>query len=236
MEQIFARMHELLEDSCNIESALVSALTESQGTDPPNHRSPPSSSSLTLHLAAYVCFFYYHLAWDYVSTGFQLDLYSCHEWVYMYSFEINIFRSLTSLLQHIITPWLQETEGGADGKSGTEAINNQNTSNAVAKRSGRRRRRKAHEETHESAQVATDGVSPSLLVELDACAVGLDYWKYQVFEYCSLYSHIFTRSPPCVLCDLRPISSSGFPTFIGVSMHAKSHDACHFTTHETDAD
>ncbi|BHF73952.1 N-alpha-acetyltransferase 35 NatC auxiliary subunit [Sparganum proliferum] len=180
MEQIFARMHELLEDSCNIESALVSALTESQGTDPPNHRSPPSSSSLTLHLAAYVCFFYYHLAWDYVSTGFQLDLYSCHEWVYMYSFEINIFRSLTSLLQHIITPWLQETEGGADGKSGTEAINNQNTSNAVAKRSGRRRRRKAHEETHESAQVATDGVSPSLLVELDACAVGLDYWKYQM--------------------------------------------------------
>nr|VZI31532.1 unnamed protein product [Spirometra erinaceieuropaei] len=180
MEQIFARMHELLEDSCNIENALVSALTESQGTDPPNHRSPPSSSPLTLHLAAYVCFFYYHLAWDYVSTGFQLDLYSCHEWVYMYSFEINIFRSLTSLLQHIITPWLQGTEGGADGKSGTEAINNQNTGNTVAKRSGRRRRRKAHEETHESAQVATDGVSPSLLVELDACAVGLDYWKYQM--------------------------------------------------------
>ncbi|VDN38042.1 unnamed protein product, partial [Dibothriocephalus latus] len=83
MEQIFARMHELLEDSCNIENALVSALTESQGSDPPNHLSSPSSaasssSSLTLHFAAYVCFFYYHLAWDYVGTGFQLGLYSCH--------------------------------------------------------------------------------------------------------------------------------------------------------------
>uniref|UniRef100_A0A0V0J6D3 Protein MAK10 homolog n=1 Tax=Schistocephalus solidus TaxID=70667 RepID=A0A0V0J6D3_SCHSO len=218
MEQIFSRMHELLEDSCNIENALVSALTESQGADPPNHLiSHSPSPSLTLHLAAYVCFFYYHLAWDYVGTGFQLGLYSCHEWVYMYSFEINIFRSLTSLLQHIITPWLRETEAGAGAKSSIE-VTNQNASNVVGKRSGRRRRRKAHE-GQEASQVTTDCVSPSLLVDLDACAVGLDYWKYQM-ELANMHRFI---------CAATIYVLRAFQHEVGIDLNSLEHGPVPFT-------
>ncbi|VDD75036.1 unnamed protein product [Mesocestoides corti] len=126
MERLFCRMHELLEDSCSIEGSLVVELTEKQPslTDPP----------ITLHLAAYICFFYYHLVWDYVATGFHLELYSCYEWVYAYAFIITIQRSLSSLLAHILKELCCED----DGDQGASNPANQASNSAAT---GRRRRR-----------------------------------------------------------------------------------------------
>ncbi|VEL15588.1 unnamed protein product [Protopolystoma xenopodis] len=54
----------------------------------------PPTQGLYLRLSSYISYFYLHLAWDYLVSGFQLDLYAPHEWTYMYAFLEQILHKL----------------------------------------------------------------------------------------------------------------------------------------------
>ncbi|CAL8107226.1 unnamed protein product [Calicophoron daubneyi] len=104
---------ELLEESLRIEWIIGVELAERLGLlklsgnaltdeDPKADsatKSPPLS--VPLHLTNFLCYYYYQLAWDYVITGFQLELYGPHEWVFIYTFMIQLFQNLSCLLERL---------------------------------------------------------------------------------------------------------------------------------------
>lgn len=101
MERIFQSLNELVEDTVSVESAISIELEE--------NFVPPKGFVFRPHLTAYICFFYYHLAWDYLSSGFQLKLYSSYEWVYVYALFITLQRNLSAFLDHITKDSLVDT-------------------------------------------------------------------------------------------------------------------------------
>ncbi|CAH8475344.1 unnamed protein product [Schistosoma curassoni] len=54
-----------------------------------------------INLSCFVTYVYYYLAWDYIVSGFQLDLYSPSEWLSIYAFMIHLFQNLASLLRSL---------------------------------------------------------------------------------------------------------------------------------------
>lgn len=167
-------------------------------------RSPISTSTThsqpqpsALHLAAYICFFYYHLVWDYVVTGFQLELYNSHEWAYAHVFIMTIQRSFTSLLTHI----MNLTKGQAnDTSASAENVplpspppkttpNAQATSTAPANR--RRRRGGKYQNKATGAGVseerAVERPAPHTInvprtIKIELPSTKETFWRYQVIN------------------------------------------------------
>ncbi|CAH8448887.1 unnamed protein product [Heterobilharzia americana] len=54
-----------------------------------------------IQLSSFVTYIYYYLAWDYVISGFQLELYSPNEWLFIYAFLIHLFQNLSNLIRHL---------------------------------------------------------------------------------------------------------------------------------------
>ncbi|VDM30568.1 unnamed protein product [Hydatigera taeniaeformis] len=121
MERIFGILNELIDDAVSVETTFALELVEA--------RIAPRNSPIPIHLTSYICFFYYHLVWDYLVTGFQLDLYSPYEWVYVYALIITLQRNLSAFLDHIMKELMAENSGHS------------NTSAAFAAAKKRRRRR-----------------------------------------------------------------------------------------------
>ncbi|VDP84268.1 unnamed protein product [Echinostoma caproni] len=57
-----------------------------------------------LRLSSYVCYYYCQLAWDYLVTGFQLELYAAQEWAFIYTFMIGLFQNMAALFERFLTP------------------------------------------------------------------------------------------------------------------------------------
>ncbi|VDK37293.1 unnamed protein product [Taenia asiatica] len=121
MERIFGILNELIDDAVSVETTFALELVEA--------RIAPRNSPIPIHLTSYICFFYYHLVWDYLVTGFQLNLYSSYEWVYVYALIITLQRNLSAFLDHIMKELTVENSGQS------------NTSAAFAAAKKRRRRR-----------------------------------------------------------------------------------------------
>ncbi|TPP67875.1 N-alpha-acetyltransferase 35 NatC auxiliary subunit, partial [Fasciola gigantica] len=55
--------------------------------------------SVPLRLTSFVRYYYYQLAWDYLVTGFQLELYAAYEWAFVYTFLMELFQNTSALLE-----------------------------------------------------------------------------------------------------------------------------------------
>ncbi|CAH8668282.1 unnamed protein product [Dicrocoelium dendriticum] len=62
-----------------------------------------SFKPIDLQVVSLICYYYYHLAWDYIISGFQLELYSSYEWVPMYTFLIQLLQQLSTLMERLAT-------------------------------------------------------------------------------------------------------------------------------------
>ncbi|CDI97399.1 n alpha acetyltransferase 35 natc auxiliary [Echinococcus multilocularis] len=165
MERIFGILNELLDDAVSVETTFALELVEA--------RIAPRNSPIPIHLTSYICFFYYHLVWDYLVTGFQLDLYSTYEWVYVYALIITLQRNLSVFLDHIMKELMVENSGQS------------NTSAAFASVKKRRRRRGGRGDGGSTAgsfketEVKTP-LSPSISSLIQMPSVSADYWNFQV--------------------------------------------------------
>ncbi|KAK4473782.1 hypothetical protein MN116_003120 [Schistosoma mekongi] len=54
-----------------------------------------------INLSHFITYVYYYLAWDYIASGFQLELYSSNEWLFIYAFMIHLFQNLGALIRSL---------------------------------------------------------------------------------------------------------------------------------------
>nr|CAX73830.1 Mak10 subunit, NatC N(alpha)-terminal acetyltransferase domain-containing protein [Schistosoma japonicum] len=54
-----------------------------------------------INLSHFITYVYYYLAWDYIASGFQLELYSSNEWLFIYAFMIHLFQNLGALVKSL---------------------------------------------------------------------------------------------------------------------------------------
>lgn len=74
-----------------------------------------------INLSRFVTYVYYYLAWDYIVSGFQLDLYSSSEWLFIYAFMIHLFQNLASLLRSLSENCI------VSGSEGQHTLENEST-------------------------------------------------------------------------------------------------------------
>ncbi|CAH8441424.1 unnamed protein product [Schistosoma turkestanicum] len=55
-----------------------------------------------IKLSYFITYVYYYLAWDYIVSGFQLELYSSSEWLFIYAFMIHLFQNLSTLIGSLL--------------------------------------------------------------------------------------------------------------------------------------
>ncbi|KAF7233962.1 hypothetical protein EG68_10362 [Paragonimus skrjabini miyazakii] len=109
LEQCLQKFPDFLEECLRMEWIVGLELTKKLNgvnpVDPPDVTVKPHP----LQLTSFVCYYYYLLAWDYIASGFQLDLYSSCEWIFMYAFIIQLLQQLSSLLERFV---MQATTNG----------------------------------------------------------------------------------------------------------------------------
>ncbi|CAH8477518.1 unnamed protein product [Schistosoma rodhaini] len=103
-----------------------------------------------INLSCFITYMYYYLAWDYVVSGFQLELYSSSEWLFIYAFMIHLFQNLASLIKSLSgNSIVSGSEGrttleneSADSKGLNKQVDKCDSVNGVERLDNRQRKKK----------------------------------------------------------------------------------------------
>ncbi|GAA38645.2 N-alpha-acetyltransferase 35 NatC auxiliary subunit [Clonorchis sinensis] len=101
--QCLQKLPDILENCLRVEWIIGVELAKRLDPEAKDNRLDEPPKPVALQLTSLLCYYYYQLAWDYLISGFQLELYSPHEWIFMYTFIIQLLQNLHGLLERFIT-------------------------------------------------------------------------------------------------------------------------------------
>ncbi|VDO04638.1 unnamed protein product [Rodentolepis nana] len=165
ISRLFEDLNNLIEESISIEATFSQHFLEDAQT--PNS----NSTQIPLHITSYICFFYYHLVWDYLITGFQLDLYAPREWVYVYALIITLQRNLSAFVTHMAKGINSLPPDGKVGQA------NNSFGSAVNNSKKRRRKRDLNGST-----VSNKSRQTPLSQLFNLSPVSCEYWGFQIAQ------------------------------------------------------
>ncbi|CAH8828685.1 unnamed protein product [Trichobilharzia szidati] len=120
------------------------------------------SVPVEIHLSHFVTYVYYYLAWDYVISGFQLDLYSPNEWLFIYAFMIHLFRNISDIINRLAQnhTFLTSVKAVDVGNKSTEneTIKYDPVNGAEIAEIRKRKKKKKHKEKGNTSAMNTNSI------------------------------------------------------------------------------
>lgn len=178
MSHLFDDLNNLIEEAISAEATISLELVDAQAN--------PNVTPVPLHITSYICFFYYHLVWDYLVTGFQLELYAPREWVYVYALIITLQRNLSAFVSHMASGMSSLPPDGTFNQTNSSA--SASTASATTTSTKRRRRKRgpasSRADGRENSTSSVEKLKQTPISQIISLpSVSSEYWSFQVSEF-----------------------------------------------------